>query len=171
MNAVRAGLLDPVDEERLKAYTKEHTDGLILGDLDWVSLNNITVESCSVGIHTVHGRRPETDFQGLMYGISTTGCKRGMVVDALHPDIGMVLANSSIDNGLYNTTNTVIRMFNVEVNGPKEGRLREDEDFRLNLPVPDSDDGYVKPGAILYTAELDISGRVDVSAELQALLE
>ena len=171
MNAVRAGLLDPVDEERLKAYTKEHTDGLILGDLDWVSLNNITVESCSVGIHTVHGRRPETDFQGLMYGISTTGCKRGMVVDALHPDIGMVLANSSIDNGLYNTTNTVIRMFNVEVNGPKEGRLREDEDFGLNLPVPDSDDGYVKPGAILYTAELDISGRVDVSAELQALLE
>ncbi len=169
-DASRAGILPPVNESSLKQYTKKHAAGLILGDLDWISLNNITVESCSVGIHVVPGKRPETDFQGLMYGITTKDCVRGLLVDALHPDIGIVLANSDIDGGLYNTTNTVIKMFNVKVNGAKEGRLREENDFTTELPVPDPDFGYKKPKAILYTADLDISGREDVSYRLQSLL-
>ena len=171
IDASRAGILPPVDENRLKQYTKEHAAGLILGDLDWVSLNNISVESCSVGIHTVHGKRNYTDFQGLMYGITTKDCGRGMVIDALHEDIGLVLANSNIDSGIYNTTKTVVRLFNVKINGVKEGWFREDADFTLQLPVPDSDNGYKKPRAILYTADLDAGGTQDISAELQKLLD
>ncbi len=169
-DAAAAGILQPVDESRLKQYTGEHTIGLILGDLEWEMLNNITVDNCAIGIHTVHGKRNYTDFQGLLYGITTKDCSKGMVVDALCIDNGMLLANSSIEGGLYNNTDTVIRLFNVKVNGPKEGRLREDADFSLSLPIPDSDHGYIKPKAILYTADLDISGTRDVSADLQTLL-
>jgi len=171
VEASRAGILPAVDESRLRWYTREHATGLILGDLDWASLNSISVEGCRIGLHTVQGRRPETNFQGLMYGVTTTDCDRGVVLDALHPDIGIVLANSEIEGGLYNNTTTVVRLFNVKVVGDKRGRLREDADFTLELPVPDSDYGYSRPGAILYTADLDISGRVDVSAQLQALLD
>ena len=170
LDAARAGIFDPVDESSLTRYTKEHTEGLILGDLEWASLNNITVESCAVGIHTVSGKREDTDFQGLLYGITTKDCVRGLVVDALCINNGMLLANSSIEGGLYNTTNTVIKMFNVRVTGPKEGRLRGENDFTLNLPVPDSNVSYTKPKAILYTADLDISGTRNVSTELQILL-
>ena len=170
-DASHAGILPPVDESRLKQYTGEHTTGLILGDLEWETLNNITVENCAVGLHTVHGKRDYTDFQGLLYGITTKDCGKGMIVDAMYIDNGMVLANSNIDGGFYNTTETVIRLFNVKVNGPKTGRFREDSDFSLELPVPDSDNAYTKPKAILYTAAMDISGTADVSAELQALLD
>ena len=170
-DASRAGILPPVDEDRLKQYTKEHTTGLLLGDLEWESLNNISVESCAVGIHTVHGIRNYTDFQGLFYGITTKDCGRGFVADAMYIDNGMVLANSNIEGGLYNTTKTVIRLFNVKINGPKEGRFRSDADISLKLPIPESDYRYPKPKAILYTAALDISGTKDVSSELQKLLD
>ncbi len=171
LDASRAGLLEPVEEGALIRYTKEHTTGIILGDLEWESLNNITIDSCAVGIHTVHGKRNYTDFQGLLYDITTKDCGKGLVVDALCTDNGMLLANSSLDGGLYNHTSTVIRMFNVKVNGAKEGRLREDADFSLDLPIPDTDHGYMKPNAILYTADMDISGTKDISAELQMLLD
>ncbi len=171
IDASHAGILPSVDENRLRLYTKEHTSGLILGDLDWVSLNNISVESCSVGVHTIHGKRNYTDFQGLMYGVTTKDCGRGVVIDALHEDIGLVLANSNIEGGLYNTTKTVVRLFDVKVSGIKEGWFREDPDLTLQLPVPDSDFGYTKPNAILYTADLDAGGTQDISAELQKLLD
>ena len=169
--ASHKGILQPVDEVRLTEYTRKHTSGLILGDLEWVSLNNIEIDNCLVGIHTVHGKRGEVEFQGLLYGITTVNCEKGLVVDALYIDNGMVLANSKIDGGLYNNTRTVIRLFNVEVNGTKQGRLREDSDFNLDLPVPASDFGYAKPAARLYIADLDGSGRKDISADLQSLLD
>ncbi len=171
VNASRAGLLPPVDEAGLERYTKEHADGLILGDLEWASLYNITVEDCAVGIHTVRGKRDYTDFQGQLYGITTKNCSRGLVADSLCTVNGVLLANSNIDGGIYNKTNTVIKMFNVTVNGPKEGKIREDADLTLDLPDPDANHGYIKPKPILYTADLDLSGTKDVSAELQALLD
>ena len=170
-DASRAGILPPVDEKKVRRYTKEHTTGLILGDLEWETLNNITVDSCAVGIHSIHGKRRETDLQALLYGITTENCAKGLVADALYIDNGMLLANSYIEGGLFNTTETVIKMFNVEAAGPKEGRFREDSDFNLTLPVPDSDFAYTKPNAILYTADLDIGGDKDVSSALQAMLD
>ena len=171
VDASHAGVLPPVDESRLEQYTKEHADGLTLGDLEWASLINITIEDCAIGIHTVRGKRDYTDFQGQLYGITTKNCSRGLVADSLCTVNGMLLANSNIDGGLYNMTNTVIKMFNVTVNGPKEGRIREDADYTLDLPVLDSNHGYIKPKPILYTADLDLGGTKDVSAELQALLD
>ncbi len=171
VDASNAGVLPPVDEGRLEQYTKKHADGLILGDLEWASLHNVTIEDCAVGIHTVRGKRDYTDFQGQLYGITTRNCSRGLVADSLCTVNGMLLANSSIDGGIYNKTNTVIKMFNVTVNGPKEGKIREDADFTLDLPVHDSNFGYIKPKPILYTADLDLGGAKDVSAELQALLD
>ena len=170
-DASRAGILPPVNERRLTNYTRKHAAGLILGDLEWVSLNNITVEDCLTGIHTVRGKRPEVDFQGLLHGITTENCRHGLVVDALYIDNGMVLANSRIDKDLCNNTDTVVRLFNVDVNGVRTGRLREDSDESLDLPVPDPDAVCAKPAARLYTAWLDGSGRTDVSAKLQALLD
>ncbi len=169
--AARTGILQPVNESKLAKYTRTHTSGLILGDLEWVSMNNITIEDCQIGIHTVHGRRDGVEFQGLLYGFTAKNCGKGLVVDALYIDNGMVLAGSNIDGGLYNNTKTVIRMFNVKVTGAKKGRLREDKDYSLDLPVPGPGSGRSKPVPILYTAHLDSSGRTDVSAELQTLLK
>lgn len=169
LDAARAGILPPVDERRLTRYTQKHAAGLILGDLEWVTLSNISVDNCAAGIHTVGGKRDGVEFQGLLYGVTTEKCGTGILVDALYIDNGMVLANSSIAGGVRNTTKTVVRMFNVR--GSKKGRMREDHDYSLDLPVPEADYGYPKPKAVLYTASLDTSGRTDVSAGLQALLD
>ena len=62
-------------------------------------------------------------------------------------------------------------MFNTEIRGYKEGRYREDTDTTLELPDLSSVRTYAKPKAELFIAELDDTGKTDVSARLQDVLD
>lgn len=164
------------DAAKLDAYTKANAVGLKLGDLEWTEFESLKVSDCSIGIEIMVGKRIQ--FAGSLLDIEILGCAKGMVVHQLDRRWGMVIANSTIENGIYNRSQQnnaggvpgMVKLCNVKVTGSLEGEITRDTSDISQYKI-DYKRTYVKPAAVLYIADVDKTGKTDVSAALQAKLD
>ena len=163
------------DAAKLDAYTKEYAVGLKLGDLEWTEFESLKVSDCSIGIEIMVGKRIQ--FAGSLLDIEILNCGKGMLIHQLDRRWGMVIARSTIENGIYNYSFQnnagqvpgMVKLCDVKVTGDIKGEYLTD-DSDLAAFVADYKRTYVKPNAVLYVAELDKTGNTDVSDALQAKL-
>lgn len=161
----------PVAEE-IDKYVKENTTGFILSDLEWPAISNINIEGCAVGLKFVTGYR--IDFVGMLYDVRIKDCEVGILAQGLDERWGMVMASSEIDGGIYNEWIAKIRTTDTKVNGDieeiREGTIElNDADlsgYKLNYAAT-----YKKPSAHLIVADLEQGADIDVSTELQKLID
>lgn len=163
------------DAEKLLAYTKENAVGLKLGDLEWTEFESLKVSDCSIGIEIMVGKRIQ--FAGSLLDIEILNCGQGMLIHQLDRRWGMVIARSTIENGIYNYSfqnnaggvSGMVKLCDVKVTGEIKGEYLSDDNL-LDAYVTDYKRTYVKPNATLYIATLDKTGDTDVSDALQAKL-
>jgi len=163
------------DAAKLDAYTKENAVGLKLGDLEWTEFESLKVSDCSIGIEIMVGKRIQ--FAGSLLDIEILNCGKGMLIHQLDRRWGMVIARSTIENGIYNYSFQnnagqvpgMVKLCDVKVTGDIKGEYITDESD-LSAFVVDFKRTYVKPVEILYVADLDKTGNTDVSDALQAKL-
>lgn len=164
MNAVAADVID--------AYTKKYTTGMEFGDLEWYTYNNIAIDGCAIGIHTVPGVR--VNFSGSMYDVKITNCAQGIVFDGLATEWGMVLAKSYVEGGIVNNTEAKVKLSDVKVKGKiveaSEQSITIDETDLSKLEI-DYAKSYIKPKANVVVADLPIGLYEDAAPYLQKLLE
>lgn len=165
MNAVQGSVIDD--------YTRKYTIGLEIGDLEWTTFNQISVDNCAIGIHTVKGER--IDFAGSMSDVNITNCKQGLVIDGLDERWGMNLATSYIEGGIVNNTKGRMKLCDVEIKGEVvemvEDTIMNDDESDLSGYKIDYEKGYVKPAENFVVAELGNGLFVDASPELQAYID
>ena len=167
--------IEAADAEKLDTYTKTYAVGLKLGDLEWTEFESLKVSDCSIGIELMVGKRIQ--FAGSLMDIEILNCGKGMLIHQLDRRWGMVIARSTIENGIYNYSFQnnanqepgMVKLCDVKVTGEIKGEYMMD-DSDLSSFVVDYKRTYVKPLAILYVANLDKTGATDVSDALQALL-
>ena len=159
----------PVERNALNQYTTNHSVGMMLGDLEWTEFSGLVVEHCNIGLKIVKGQRIQ--FAGSLYNISLNHCAIGILVEDLDPRWGMLVANSRVDNGIQNKTNGLVKIVNVtmEGNGSSGSIERTSAEDINNLTLPAG--GYVSPSHTMEVARLNRTGKVDVSATLQSVLD
>lgn len=157
------------DVAALDAYTRQYTTGLRLGDLEWTEFEKLKVSGCKIGIEIVTGKR--IDFAGSMMDVEILDCSTGLQVSDLDSRWGMLIARGVIKGGINNKKLGVVKLCDVEVRGEAKGRKIVDSTSDLSAYTVDYERSYVRPNAVLYTAELDKTGQTDVSAALQQKLD
>ncbi len=161
-----AGVVAP-PEKALNAYTRLHTVGLTLGDLEWTEFIDLSVNNCATGVQIVHGRRIE--FAGSLYQCTITNCNVGLLVDSLDTRWGMVIANSTIQGGIVNNTGGLVKMCNTRVSGGARGSVTADGTDLSSYRI-DTARRYVKPAAKLTVVRLTATAG-NAAAILQAALD
>lgn len=156
------------DAAKLDEYTKSRAVGLILGDLEWTEFESLKVEGYKIGIEIVSGKRIQ--FAGSLYDIEITDCGQGLVIHALDSRWGMVIARSTIENGIYNETDGVVKLCDVKTTGESEGEIVIDNKSLSSYEV-DYKISYKKPSSNFYLAELPKKNAEDISAALQKILD
>ena len=157
--------------EAIAEYTARNAIGLQLGDLEWTEFADLSVDSCKIGIEIVKGKRIQ--FAGSLYDISILGCGKGLVVKDLDPRWGMVIANSTIENGIYNNTGGVVKLCDVTTTGALNGDISTaNNDVDLSAYAIDYTRTYRKPTKTdLFLLDTAIDKEADCSAAIQALLD
>jgi hypothetical protein len=86
------------DPAALKQYTQKYALGMLLGDLEWLFFNDISIEDCAMGIRIYDSlRRFFTNavyFIGQFYNLSIKGAKTAMRIDNLYDTFGMTITDS-----------------------------------------------------------------------------
>ncbi len=167
--------IQAADAAKLDTYTKANAVGLKLGDLEWTEFESLKVSDCSIGIEIMVGKRIQ--FAGSLLDIEILNCGKGMLIHQLDRRWGMVIARSTIENGIYNYSFQnnegqqpgMVKLCDVKVTGDLKGEISVDDSL-LAAYEADFKRSYVKPNAILYVADLDKTGNTDVSDALQAKL-
>ena len=161
------------DLEAVRAYTREHTEGLVLGDLEWDQFADIEIEDCAVGLHTVDGVR--ATFTGEMVDVTVRRCGDGLIADDMDARWGMNLARSVFEDcerPITNNTRAFLKMTDVRVTPEAElnGTLRVADgdlsEFRFDY-------ARTQPmvAAYAYTVPLTTGTASDVSRDLQEALD
>lgn len=155
--------------DKVTDYTREHSEGLVLGDLEWTQFANIRISDCSVGVHIVKGKRIE--FAGAFYDFSIENCKTGIQVDSIDSRWGMVAARGNIvdcEIPVKNDSKGIVKLADVKYDGRLAGSgeyALETTDlsaYNLNYNAAPP-----KPAARqLFVFEGDKTGATDVSGEL-----
>lgn len=164
------------DAAKLDAYTKQNAVGLKLGDLEWTEFESLKVSDCSIGIEIMVGKRIQ--FAGSLLDVEILNCGKGMYIHQLDRRWGMVIARSTIENGIYNYSEQnnagnvpgMVKLCDVKTTGDLVGEISKTEGT-LSSYVIDYKRTYTKPNAVLYIALLDKTGATDVSDALQAKLD
>jgi hypothetical protein len=164
-----ADCMTAADATKLDNYTIQNSVGLKLGDLEWTEFTNLKIDGYKLGIHIVKGKRIQ--FAGSLYDVTITNCTRGIAVTDLDPRWGMIVARGTIEGGIYNATDGLVKLCDVKVEGKLSGKVKEDNDHSLIDHTIDYTTSYVKPVAKFYLASLDKDISVDSSALLQAVLD
>lgn len=153
-------------------YMKEHTTGMILGDLEWTNFSNVTIEGCATGMKMVAGFR--VSFVGSMIDINIEDCTQGMLVENSDERWGTVIARSNIEGGLANAWIGMVRTADTTITGDitefKPDSV-EQNDVDLSGYEINYDASYVKPKENLMVAKLSKGISSDVSSELQKVLD
>ncbi|MBQ8718026.1 MAG: hypothetical protein IJY66_02030 [Clostridia bacterium] len=166
INALTQAAVPTADD--IATYVKANAVGLKLGDLEWTEFESLKVDGCKIGIEIVQGKRIQ--FAGSLYDTEIRNCTQGLVVHDLDPRWGMVIARSTIENGIYNTTGGMVKLCGVTTTGALEGEIsttnNDDDlsDFSVNYKA-----SYKKPAANFSRCELP--NDKDVSADIQAALD
>lgn len=158
------------DKEKLAAYTKEHTVGLRLGDLEWTQFAHIRLTDFQIGIHIVNGKRIQ--FAGSIYDAQVTNCGTALLADNMDERWGAVIANSTLsgDHALLNNTGGQFRLAGVELKGDTRGDILIDPAENTGFAdVPNR--SPQKPASNLKVVEADKTGKTDISAALQQALD
>lgn len=154
--------------DAIAKYVSENAVGLKLGDLEWTEFGSLKVEGYRIGIEIVQGKRIQ--FAGSLYDTQILGCGQGLVVTDLDPRWGMLVARSTIENGIYNETRGTVKLCDVAVTGVMEGRvMKAAMDKDLSAFAVDYTATYKKPTAKLFIPEL--AENTDVSTAIQLALD
>jgi hypothetical protein len=160
------------DQTALKAYTRANATGFELGDLEWTEFIHITVTDCKFGLHIVDGAR--ASFAGSFYDTVVLDTDVALQADDMDSRWGMHISNSyivgSVD-AIVNNSNGVIKTAGTTAKGGLRGTVLVDTDNLTQYKI-DTGVTYKKPVAKLYMdATIDKTGKTDISAKLQALLD
>lgn len=184
--------LGKADGAKLDAYTMKYTTGLLLGDLEWLFFNDITIRDVCMGVRIYDGIRRfftnEVYFIGQFYNLDIRRTNTAMRVDNMYPNFGITVANSHLEGSTYSinerdTTRSSIKLVNTELVGDTYGNS-----LRLS-GIDDSFEGLLNEGKLasqvcpemprpiakLYnvveTYNADKTGVKDASAAIQKALD
>lgn len=164
MNSVQRSLLDE--------YTAQYTVGMELSDAEWSEYNDIFIDGCAIGIHTVTGER--VAFSGSLYDVTITNCVEGIRMDDLSASWGAVIAKGYIEGGIANYSEGKLKVCDVEIVGgveeAEEGSIIFDEEVDLSKYEFDYNNTYVKPNKNLMVVELPNGLYTDAGPILQNAL-
>ena len=165
------------DIDKLNAYTRKNCIGMVLGDLEWPEFCDIRISDCKYGIIVRKGIR--ASFSGSFSDLYITDCDYGFYADKGAIGVrgkqwGASILNGVIDGSvkaLYNAEKSYIGLTNVEVNGKIDCKNIQRNTAEIAAVGLDWSHRHVIPAAKLFVAELDKTGRTDISAQLQKLLD
>lgn len=162
-----------VTEQKVAAYTRAHTTGMRMSDVEWTEYIHITISECLYGINIIDAKRIE--FAGSFYDIAITNCDIGIKADELDERWGMHVSNSYIEgsvSAIENNAHGLIKTAGTAIVGGLTGKgfTLVDSVSLVDYEI-DTGKTYNKPHAQLYVAyDLDHKGNTDVSEGLQAWL-
>lgn len=122
--------LGKADAVKLDAYTMKYTTGLLLGDLEWLFFNDITIRDVCMGIRIYDGIRRfftnEVYFIGQFYNLDVSRANTALRVDNMYPNFGITIANSRLEGSVYSinerdTTRSSVKLVNTELVGDVYG--------------------------------------------------
>lgn len=155
--------------EEIAAYLKANAVGLKLGDLEWTEFESLKVDGCKIGIEIMQGKRIQ--FAGSLYDTEILNCGQGLVVHDLDPRWGMVIARSTIENGIVNETSGLVKLCGVQTTGTLEGHIRTtDADIDLSAFDVRYTATCQQPNAALWVLDR-LGDQRDAGAAIQALLD
>ncbi len=126
----KGSTLDEVDEGALDAYTKKYTTGMLLGDLEWLFFDDISIRDVCIGVRLFDGiRRFFTNtiyFIGQFYNLDVRNTKTALRVDNMMPNFGITVANSHLEGSIYSineqdNTTSVVKLVNTTLVGDTYG--------------------------------------------------
>lgn len=167
-NAVRS--LEEVDVRDVTDYTRKHTIGMRLSDVEWTEYTHITITDCKTGIHIIPAVR--IGFAGSFYDTVVMNCDVAVRADELDKRWGAQFSNCYLVGSEYamiNDSNGVIKTAGTTMLGGLSGTILVDRDALTQYNI-DTGVSYQKPNAVLYVANFDKTAKTDISADLQALL-
>ena len=159
----------------LARYTRDHASGMVLGDLEWPEIADVTIGDCLYGIHIVKGIRVR--FNGSFWGVSVKNCDYAYYAEKdsvweLGANWGVSFADSELQGSRYAAYywgKAVLQLHNVKTCGVVSvGSLQVTCGSDTAVAT---DKTYQKPAACLYTVTTDRTGRTDASAAVQEVLD
>ncbi len=122
--------LGSADSQKLDDYTMTYTTGLLLGDLEWLFFNDITIRDVCMGVRIYDGIRRfftnEVYFIGQFYNLDVRRTKTAMRIDNMYPNFGITIANSHLEGSVYSlnerdTTKSSVKLVNTQLVGDVYG--------------------------------------------------
>jgi len=119
-----------VDGEKLDEYTMKYTIGMLLGDLEWLFFDDITIRDVCIGVRIYDGiRRFFTNtiyFIGQFYNLDVRNTKTALRVDNMMPNFGITIADSYLEGSTYSInelddTTSVVKLVNTTLVGDTYG--------------------------------------------------
>ncbi len=158
-----------VDGVKLDTYTKKNTVGLKLGDLEWTEFEGLSVSGCKIGIEILKGKRIR--FAGSIHNVDIRDCTTGIKLNDLDSRWGMLISEGVIEGGIQNKALGLVKLCGVKVSGTLKGKTEQDDSADISSYDIDYNRSYTKPVSVLYVAELDGTGKTDVTSALQSTLD
>ena len=159
-----------VDVSDIKKYTRANTVGMQLSDVEWTEYIHVTISDCNIGIHIIPAVR--IGFAGSFYDTVVVDCDTAVLAEELDNRWGAHFSNCYLQGseyGMVNQSSGIIKTAGTTIIGGLEGDILVDTDTLTQYNI-DTGVGYVQPNRYLYVADFDNSGKTDLSAQLQALL-
>ncbi len=159
------------DIEKVRAYTREKTTALLLGDLEWDQFADIQIEDCKIAVRTEDGKR--ATFTGEMTDVLVRNCTKALEVRALDGRWGMNLARSVFEDcptGIKHAAAGYVKVTDCAIDGTLSGPVMCGEG-ELSSYAFDYGASYVQPEGVVWTVKLRADVAVDVSSELQDALD
>lgn len=94
--------------EEVIAYTKAHSVGMILGDLEWQEIRDISLEGYHTGIYFTDGDRVTNysmSFIGSLYNVSVTDAVYGIYVEQMYEHMGIQFYKTTVSAEKYAVIN------------------------------------------------------------------
>lgn len=122
--------LGAANANKLDAYTMKYTTGLLLGDLEWLFFDDITIRDVCMGVRIYDGiRRFFTNtiyFIGQFYNLNISNTKTAMRIDNMMPNFGITIADSYLEGSVYSInerdeTTSSVKLVNTTLVGDTYG--------------------------------------------------
>ena len=173
------------DVRNIVDYTSEYGVGMILGDLEWQQIRDVTLEDYHTGIYFTEGDR-NTDYSmsfiGSFYRLSVTGSFCAVYIEQMYANMGIQFAKSVLE-GQYALVNASpasdghVQLSGVDCKGELRGsNLYYNDQLCDEAPeIEEAELSYELPVAELFDAVRDYgtdnTGSTDASAAVQGALD